>query len=74
MPATFLRFKNGVPYYEVECLGWCNKKIVTSDPCNIRYCTKCRRIKESNEVHMSRIAKHLGDGVKLPTPVHRNSE
>jgi len=70
MPATFLRFKNGVAFFEVDCLGWCNKKIVTDDPAHIRYCNKCRRIKESNEAHMSRIAKSLGDGVKVPATVH----
>ena len=66
MSATFLRWKNGVAVYEVDCLGWCHKKIVTDDPAHIRYCNKCRRIKENAEVHMSRIAKNIGDGIRLP--------
>lgn len=33
----------------VNCLGWCDKKFLSRDPVNIRFCKQCRVKKDALE-------------------------
>ena len=65
MPAKLFQVKYGISYYEVDCLGWCKKKIITDEPSRIRYCPRCRRMKKEIEEGMSKILKNQCDGIIL---------
>lgn len=34
----------------INCLGWCNKTFLSSDPINTRFCQKCKDKRNSNSL------------------------
>jgi len=42
-----------------KCLGWCNKKMYSSDKRRYRYCEKCSARKILEENKMSRVEKKI---------------
>jgi hypothetical protein len=41
-----------MPEKKVKCLGWCNKEFISPDPIHIRFCKKCRSIRDGQNFSM----------------------